>query len=103
MGDFRMTIESVGGHGCDRKAKEGDEVHGCGQMGCPDCLFAAFVSQIKRSGMPLNRATFHHWPADMGGGYTPEREVIDDYSEKGVKYPAGGFTRATGKRVKGSF
>jgi hypothetical protein len=109
MGDFRMTIEAVGGHGCDRKAKEGDEVQGCGGETCPDCLFARFVSELQRAGMRPYTATMHHWPADLKAphiishSYTPEREVVDDYTERDVKYPTGAFRRATGKRVKGSF
>jgi hypothetical protein len=192
MGDFRMTIEAVGGHGCDRKAKQGDQVTGCGRMDCPDCVFSAFVSQMQRLGMKPNIATMHHWPADMGKhlfakpgmdekcgrcnvtrqettathrckvcaamwrlnpaepekypsdhpfaqetwslvsakcgkccdnvamenqiepvtpttypiccrNYDEAHEVIDDYSERSVKYPTGAFSRATGIRVKGSF
>lgn len=137
MGDFRMTIEAVGGHGCDRKAKAGDQLQGCGRMDCPDCIFAAFVSQMQRASMRPMVATMHHWPADMSKHRFPEgpaksgedrcvrcnqtladieankekgcrtyseaSEVIDDYSERSVKYPTGGFTRATGIRVKGSF
>lgn len=198
MGDFRMTIEAVGGHGCDRTAKQGDEVRGCGGETCPDCIFARFVSELQRAGMRPTRATMHHWPADMAAhdfpvetaaqppsatercarcnttrqaatathrctschaywrlnpadpgrypaphplasetwslvsekcgpccdnvamgqqivalserdypracrAYDAAREVVDDYSELGVKYPTGAFRRATGKRVKGSF
>jgi hypothetical protein len=109
MGDFRMTIEATGGHGCDRKAKEGGELHGCGQENCPDCMFARFVSDMQRAGMRPFKATMHHWPADLvlangaTHSYTPEHEVIDDYSEKDVKYPGGAFRRASGKRIKGSF
>ncbi len=35
--------------------------------------------------------------------YDEAHEVIDDYTERDVKYPTGGFVRATGKRVKGQF
>ncbi len=150
MGDFRMTIEAMGGHGCDRKAKagataqDGDIVRGCGQETCPDCMFARFVSEMQRAGMRPFVATLHHWPADMnehlflpdaekcsrcnrtkaeiaaheekraadptghlvpscGRMYRPESEVVDDYSERDVKYPTGAFTRATARRVKGAF
>jgi hypothetical protein len=199
MGDFRMTIEAVGGHGCDRNAKAGDQVRGCGGETCPDCIFARFVSELQRAGMRPWKATFHHWPADMAAhdfplatserppsldercarcnvtrqeasathrctschalwrlnpadpahypaphpfsketwslvsskcgpccdnvemgaqivelsatrdypricrAYDPAREVVDDYTERDVKYPSGAFRRATGKRVKGSF
>ncbi len=66
MGDFRMTIEAQGGHGCDRQAKEGEQLmSSCGREGCPDCMFARFVSEMQRAGMRPYRATFQHWPADM--------------------------------------
>ncbi len=42
------------------------------------------------------------WPA-VCRTYDAAREVVDDYTERGVKYPTGGFVRATGKRVKGRF
>jgi hypothetical protein len=64
MGDFRMTVEGTGGHGCERKAKEGEDFFGCGRMDCPDCLFAEFVAKMKRIGS-VSVATMHHWPADM--------------------------------------
>lgn len=35
--------------------------------------------------------------------YDPAREVVDDYSERGVKHPSGAFRRVTAKRVKGAF
>jgi hypothetical protein len=194
MGDFRMTIEATGGHGCDRVHKQGEQLQGCGRMDCPDCVFATFVSQMQRLSMRPMVAILHHWPADMNPhffvpgsdkvddkcvrcsltrqettathrckvcnalwrlnpaepekfpadhpfhketwslvsakcqkccdnvamgeqiakvspeewprtcrNYRADSEVIDDYSEKNVKYPTGGFTRATGVRVKGHF
>jgi hypothetical protein len=109
MGDFRMTIEAAGGHGCDRTAKEGGELRGCGQENCPDCMFARFVSDMQRAGMRPFKATMHHWPADLirpdgtHAGYAADREVVDDYTEKDVKYPGGAFRRSSGKRTKGSF
>ena len=106
MGDFRIVVEAAGGHGCDRNAKEGDQVVGCGRENCPDCITARFVSELQRAGMRPYTALFKHWPSDLsreGHTYTADREVIDDYTETGVKYPAGAFIRATGKRVKGHF
>jgi len=128
MGDFRIEIEAQGGHGCDRKAKEGDELRGCGQETCPDCITARFVSDMQRAGMRPNVAFFTHWPESMrehislednpekcircGGvadngvpcrNYDGDHQVVDDYSEREVKYPTGSFVRATGKRIQGSF
>jgi hypothetical protein len=63
-----MTVEGVGGHGCDRtaKAKSGvtSQLNGCGKMDCPDCLFAEFVAKMKKIGS-VYKAKMHHWPADM--------------------------------------
>jgi hypothetical protein len=133
MGDFRMTVEAVGGHGCDRKAKAGGPVQGCGSETCPDCIFARFVSEMKRAGMHPTKAMMHHWPADMAKhdieqptpdpaskrcrrcnadramldlpcrNYDATHEVVDDYTERDVKYPTSTFRRAAGVRLKGSF
>lgn len=127
MGDFRVVLESMGGHGCNRNAKEGEEFFGCGAENCPDCIFARFVSAMKRAGMPVYRAEFQHWPnmpehvmhddRCVRCGYDPQDpkllctpdcrasalSVTDDYSERGVKYPSGMFNRATGRRVKNRF
>lgn len=145
MGDFRIVIEATGGHGCDRKAKEGEKLVGCGRMDCPDCVTAAFVSQMQRLSMRPFVASFTHWPAIMDRHlfsltekrpapedrcfrcnttakdyedalatgkkdypatcrtYDDAHEVVDDYSERKLDYPTGGFSRATGVRVKGHF
>jgi len=136
MGDFRIVIEATGGHGCDRNAKEGSEIRGCGQETCPDCMMARFVSEMQRATMRPYVAEFHHWPSEMAvhyfppgkdkcsrcnqtqaaidalpgdqdakvcRGYSADREVVDDYTERDVKYPTGAFRRATGIRIKGSF
>jgi hypothetical protein len=86
MGDFRFVLESVGGHGCDREALEGEPLkfklddpdH---VRHCPDCKIKHLVDEFKRS-WPGTRATLTHWPG------TPE-EVVDDLAE--------------GRRIKSSF
>jgi hypothetical protein len=75
MGLHRIEISMVGGHGCDREAKEGEPLKGCGQDSCPDCSARAFVEKFKALGA-FNypgeaSATFTHWPGK------PE-EVVDD-------------------------
>jgi hypothetical protein len=85
MGQFKIEIVGVGGHGCDRKAKEGDKLYArCGRFGCPDCMAYDFVQQLKQKGMlpetqnaagGPTRALFVHWP---GSGPT---EVTDDMLE----------------------
>ena len=62
MGMYRVTVEAVGGHGCDRDKKDGEEVYGCGQRNCPDCTARAFVEELQRSGSSVEKATLEHWP-----------------------------------------
>lgn len=76
MGDFRIEIEATGGHGCDRDAKEGMQVHGCGRMGCPDCELRRFLNSPGFKGT-LKSARLVHWPGQT-------TEVVDEY--KPVQY-----------------
>ena len=76
MGDFNINITATGGHGCDRKAKEGDKLYGrCGRFSCPDCMAYEFVQQLKQRGMfglsPAAKAELTHWPGQPG-------QVVDD-------------------------
>jgi hypothetical protein len=77
MGDFRVTVEALGGHGCQREKGDGETVIGCERQGCPDCMAREFVRRLKRSGATVKLAEIRHWPADMPG-YTAEREVRDN-------------------------
>lgn len=87
MGTFNINITATGGHGCERKAKEGEMLFSrCGRFNCPDCMAYEFVQQLKQRGM-LNyslgqKAIFTHWPE------TPS-EVVDDM--------------LANKRIKGQF
>lgn len=79
MGDFRLVIEALGSHGCQRDKATGDHVVGCEQHGCPDCMARELVRRMKRSGVQLHRAEIVHWPSDMDGkGYLKDNEVRDD-------------------------
>lgn len=52
MGAFNINITGVGGHGCERKAKPGEKLHGrCGRFNCPDCLAYEFVQRLRQAGM----------------------------------------------------
>lgn len=52
MGAFNINITGVGGHGCERKAKPGEKLHGrCGRFTCPDCLAYDFVQRMRQAGM----------------------------------------------------
>lgn len=83
MGDFRIVVEAMGGHGCQREVKDGGTVMGCERPGCPDCIAREMVRRLKRSGATVHSAKLVHWPADMelNGrlvGYAKENEVVDD-------------------------
>jgi hypothetical protein len=70
MGDYRITIEAVGGHGCGREAKDGDVVPRCGQLSCPDCSAVNFVQQLRTSGNDVKLAKLEHWPVPGAAGST---------------------------------
>jgi len=62
MGDFRIVVEAVGGHGCQRDVKDGGTVKAnCGQESCPDCAARAFVEEFKKHNS-VSSATLTHWP-----------------------------------------
>lgn len=61
MGDFRITVEGVGGHGCGREAKAGEKVKRCGTPSCPDCVAIEMVEKLKQ-GNNITSAVIAHWP-----------------------------------------
>lgn len=71
MGTFRIEVQAVGGHGCQREIGEGETVPGCGQATCPDCIARRFVAELRDRGSSVESARLVHWPA------TPS-EVRDD-------------------------
>jgi hypothetical protein len=71
MGNFRVEVEFVGGHGCQRENKDGSLVYGCGHRNCPDCTAREFVAELKRNGNIPVSAVLRHWPGT-------ETEVVDD-------------------------
>ena len=97
MGDYRIELDLTGGHGCNREAKEGEAVTGCGRIGCPDCETKAFIAKLCSTGSSFRGGRFINWPGqdankrpDGGGG-----EIVDEISGDG-RYPQV-------KRVKGHF
>lgn len=86
MGDFRITIEAIGGHGCGRGSEAplvrfdeqrrpvstGPEleVRRCRLRGCPDCATIAFVEELRRSGCSVAAAKIEHWPVPGAAGTT---------------------------------
>ena len=81
MGTFRVEVQAVGGHGCQRDIKDGGTVDGCGQPNCPDCITRRYVNELKAvanvsfsPGGGRNTdayATITHWPGQRG-------VVVDD-------------------------
>lgn len=110
MGDFRITIDAVGGHGCMRELGDGETVIGCDRPGCPDCITREYVRRLKRSGAMVSRAMIEHWPQDLWAAQPPEIDegqtqlitvqpgvegvVVHDYREK----PGPVDNLLTGKR-----
>jgi hypothetical protein len=63
MGQFRVEVTAVGGHGCQRQVKNGEQLQQfCGSSSCPDCEAREFVRRIKRQGHMLEKAELIHWP-----------------------------------------
>ena len=75
MGNYRIEMEAVGGHGCQREIKDGGTVYGCGSMNCPDCIAREFVETLKRRGSSMVYAKLTHWPGQTS-------EVQDDLLTK---------------------
>lgn len=77
MGNFRVVVEAVGGHGCQRERGDGETVTGCGLQHCPDCAAREFVLRLTEMAVTVDKAEIVHWPADMPG-YSADSEVRDD-------------------------
>ena len=72
MGLFRVEVEAVGGHGCQRNIKDSQQLQNyCGSPSCPDCAAREFVRDLKRKGASVQKATLTHWPGT-------DTEVQDD-------------------------
>lgn len=65
MGRFRIFVEAVGGHGCQRDKKNKEVVEGCGLPTCPDCVTRKFVAELKQNNS-IERAVITHWPEQDG-------------------------------------
>ena len=80
MGDFRIIVDAVGGHGCQREVKDGGAVKDdCGQPSCPDCAARGFITKLKAQGCSVAAAKLYHWPQIMADGLLRERGgPIDD-------------------------
>jgi len=70
MGDYRIVVEAVGGHGCGREANDGEVVKRCGEPHCPDCIAIQFIARLKNTGNSVAVATIEHWPVPGVAGST---------------------------------
>ena len=80
MGDFRIVIDCVGGHGQDRE-KENNEVVDFTNGGhkTPESIAQEFIKELKNSGCSVGKAVVIHWPTDnYPEGRDPEKEIVDD-------------------------
>lgn len=63
MGNFRVEVNAVGGHGCQREKVAGEQLaQDCGVPGCVDCIARRFVKDLKASGANGSDALLIHWP-----------------------------------------
>jgi hypothetical protein len=81
MGNFRILIEAVGGHGEAREVPTGGVLPAPG-LSTPEAKALAAVEALRAIGSSVTSAQFVHWPG------APE-EVVDDL--------------LTGRRVAGQF
>lgn len=76
MGTFRVEVQAVGNHGCQRD--KGDEtIEGCGLAGCTDCVAREFLAKLQATGASVERATIEHWPHQ-----TPKPGPVDNLLTK---------------------
>lgn len=75
MGTFRVEVQAVGGHGCQRDVKDGGTVVGCGSPSCPDCITREYIAKLKATGVSFDTtgsentigyAKITHWPGQRG-------------------------------------
>ena len=81
MGNFKIEIEAVGGHGSDRTAKQGEPLR---IKDGPDKLAQDFVHQLASS-CSIVSATLTHWPDstpivdDMKNGVRGARDFQQEW------------------------
>jgi hypothetical protein len=94
MGQFKIEIVAVGGHGCQRAIYDREKVdESCKWSNCPDCKAREFVKWLKARGINVEVALLKHWPGT-------EHQVIDDLStlvRTGEFMPKPEFLKETSK------
>lgn len=85
MGDFRIIIDAVGGHGQDRAKKDGEKVDFTRVSEAfisdktPEALAQKLVEDLKLNGCSVQKARVIHWPADnYPEGREAGKEIEDD-------------------------
>jgi len=72
MGNYRIVINAVGGHGQDRSKGHGEIVDfEADNTNSPEAIIARAVKELQATGNSVTEATVHHWP---GSG----SEVVDN-------------------------
>lgn len=96
MGQFKLEVTAVGGHGCSREVGDGGTVYGCGRIGCPDCQFWNMLAHyVRTTGAHIESAKLTHWPG------TPQ-EVVDELDLSTITNPLVFFS-VVPRRRKGNF
>lgn len=80
MGDFRIVINGVGGHGQDRAKRSGEIVNFQEDPNSPDALAENFVKELQKF-MSVESASIIHWPLDNYGGQLENgrsQQIVDN-------------------------
>lgn len=82
MGDFRIVIDAVGGHGQDRNKKNGEIVDFSeGGDGSPEAIALKAIELMKAAGINPEKAYIIHWPLDNYEGQLKNgrsNQIVDD-------------------------
>lgn len=103
MGNYRIIVDAMGGHGCERSVLDGQSTIGCQQRNCPDCVTREYVRRLK-SINTVNSAFLIHWPSSpdqvVDNLLTGER--IGDFAGSGVVTTVAdaGTTHVVGRVVE---
>lgn len=79
MGDFRIVIDAVGGHGQQREVKDGEnlDLEKLAEGNDPEAIALKCIEQLKTNGCSVDRAKIIHWPTDN----YPERQGAKDITD----------------------
>ena len=67
MGDFRIVVEGLGGHGVQRDKGDGATIDFAVEgVHTADAMGAELVTLLRSYGVQVKVARIEHWPADLG-------------------------------------